>query len=249
MKKTLLLTFFVLVPTIFLGNDLSETGNRSSIYPTLEDVRTQTGIYPDIVKITPVTFHQEKPYATTYKAEKAKGAKKFKKFKETLRHARGIACMDTLYINTSPVTKLPGFAKAHTKGRYILIYAPIPNDVTRQKELGIPEEITSEYNKAQVRANAAAQTGVMFGAIGGMIGGAAAAAVSKKAPIVPIVIDTENNVTRCFTPEYAAELDMDYPDIQAPSPDSNGEYPYALLPLYFDAVNVNSEYYKALKDL
>lgn len=83
-----------------------------------------------------------------------------------------------------------------------------------------------------------------------MIGGAASAAVTQKAPIIPIVIDTENNVTRCFTPEYAAELDKEYPDITAPKLNLNKEIPTKLINLlnhYFKAANATADYYKAVK--
>lgn len=249
MKTSILITLCVLVPSIFMGKDLSRENKGSTIYPTLEAMMTQTGLYSDIVKITPATIFTGEPYATIYKTEKVKGAKKFNRFEKTLAQVWGIKYNDTLYVNTVHVTKLPGFAKAHSTGRYILIYVPIPDDETVQKELRITENTTSAYNDLRIKKDPARTEEVTSKATKGPIGRSNSTTVSQT-PIVAIVIDTENNTTRCFTSEYADELHQEYPDLTNMRTYLDKGYSPKianLLNLYIKALNVTSDYYKALE--
>lgn len=236
MTKLLTFIFTIMLPGFFYGQELTNQWTASIIHSTMENALNNKGIYPDISKIVLQRENSYNPYAETYKAKNFKRNGKVKNFKDIVKESWGITYMDTLYINSHYLTNMGHrFIKTYTSGQYKLLFAQVPHDITRQKELKIPEEILESRKIRMGTTNNVAMAGIMFGAIGGGLAGAARNERAKEY-IVPIIIDAANGVVQCFNPELADILAEEHPDITSPK-SIWGEYDSKELVDYLEAIN------------
>lgn len=240
MKKSVLTALVALFFAVSFAQETTKAGHSTSIiHPTMEHALKNEGIYPDAAQMVWANSYKGNNYAASYIVERLSLKGKFKNFRKVVKNSWGISYQGVLYVNINPSVGST-FTKSWTAGRYLLFFIPPPANTQKQDELGVPQDISEKQKKATDTKSAALYTGVMFGVVGVLVGNAIGNAFTKTY-VIPVVIDTEKVTTRCFSPEYAVELNEEYPDINAPKPNSDGEYNSELLFKYFDAVNAQAE--------
>ncbi len=206
MKKILLTIASLLAVSYAIAQEKGDTATKaiSHLYLTLEDSNNKNAAYSNAVIIRQANKSKKAPLRATYTTEEVFG-NGIKKFGNIIKESWGIAFEDTLYINKRLFTGMNGFAKAHTSGRYIVVFAEVPLNKQMQDSLVIPTSIINEHVKAQQAKSGVQSAGMMFGLVGAAISAAAANAAAQTV-FFPLIIDTGNGRARAFSTRYISDL-------------------------------------------